>query len=235
MFVPQKYFIFPKKEMIKKTTFLIGIALIIILSWSMRNYLKHDIFVTATIGVHTTKEYLAAAIITRVDPHTNIWQIRKHWKEQEFLEYGPNISVRNEYENDVSIILKTIASYPLSTLRTYLSLVFKNMLAPESLHIVQLPKNRGFCEALAVIMSGSIFGLIIMLISLAGIVMIFRSSLNIGVILLIALGVYFGLLSGLTFWQGSRIFFPAQLLWAFLVAYVFERVILNINHYLYRR
>jgi hypothetical protein len=58
---------------------------------------------------------------------------------------------------------------------------------------------------------------VLVLISL--IVMVVRRQNKLAAVL-IAIWLYFGMLSGLTLWQGSRVFYPGQIAWSIMLAYL---------------
>ncbi len=69
-----------------------------------------------------------------------------------------------------------------------------------------------------------------LILSLIGLAIIFRKNIKTALALGLFL-MYFGLLSGVTFWQGSRIFYPAQVVQTILAAttlvFLYDLIILH--------
>lgn len=198
-----------------------GIAFIIMFSWAWRNYSLDHVFTLAEVGTRTARDYWASATLTEVEPNlTNrsIQTVRQGLRDKELQQYGQNETFSEKHNEDVRIVMETLQNNPVAMVRIFLSSVVLNVLMEsDHLHDYQLPQFGVIWTKLDPFLTG--IGPLLFILFCTGLVQLLRSSSSgLAVIVILATYFYFALMSGFTFFQGTRIFFPAQMSWTILVA-----------------
>ncbi len=197
------------------------LALSLILSWPIRNYVKHGIFTISETGTRAAKRYWLAAAVSGTYEEDEINRRRKIWDEQMHNRFGtktPSLSQRHQF--DISVVRDTVMKYPARMLSGYLHNVWVNMTKDSRLQYEQTPQLNPlwffYTKKLATGLGTPVFWLILF----GGAVLMMRGKTFAGVFLVV-LYAYLGLITGATFWQGSRIFLPGQVAWAPLLSVSF--------------
>lgn len=112
-----------------------------------------------------------------------------------------------------------VRQQPWLTLSIYLENVRHNILTDWGKQYYYLPEWNDSLRAITSWTDKKGLNYRVSLLALIGAVMLFRRRRFRLLIVLIAVYVYFALLSGFSVNQGSRVFYPAQIAWAVLVAY----------------
>ena len=204
-----------------KTAVYASLVLVIILGWVARNYYKHHIIALEVGSVSTVKYYLGVKVYARIHHQKDIVQIRETWGKDEAiqrLEYGER-SHQEIHHQRILFALDLIKRYPWEVMTTFFGLVYENISEKDSLHYMQLPQFQGIWRKIRKGYKLCIrLSLILMVI---GCFQLWRAKKYLSLVVLLTIYAYFALISGLTFWQGSRILFPAQVSWAILISAAF--------------
>ncbi len=105
---------------------------------------------------------------------------------------------------------------PVSFIGIYLSIALDNMIVPDYISWSRFPEHK---QKLAYYSQRNYkINKIILGFTILGFIFLLINQKVFAAILLILLYVYFALISGFTYWQGSRIFYPAQVASAIFVA-----------------
>jgi 4-amino-4-deoxy-L-arabinose transferase-like glycosyltransferase len=208
-----------RKSVLLKAAITALIMIFIPALWGLKNITEHGTFTVSGTGVLAAKTYLTAGILTEAEGRRNsdFPRLRDSLYQSSLAEY----QVGNYQENqskDIEFILSSIRKYPSVFLNKYFSIVLDNATAVSKLQFVQLPGLTDFFNAVDKLMRRSSYNdPLVLVFSLVGFFIIARKNLNIALILLINI-IYFAAMSGITFAQGSRIFFPALSTQSILVA-----------------
>lgn len=199
-----------------------GIMLVTILAWSARNFAVHDVFAFEGKGVHTVRDYLVAETVAS---HTDqdIREVRATWAEEDDAYLGgQELSISQRHRLNTARILETVSSHPGWTVQTFLSTVWDNVLEGNYLPLAQVSFLHSMWDRLylsRILISETIFYL-----TLLGLFFLTRDRLYLPLVILGTTYAYFTLITGLSFWQGSRLHYPAEMAWSILVAYALWRL-----------
>jgi len=217
-------FLIPAKETPgnrKRTLIKSGIVALIMISiplmWVARNKVSHDVFTLSGTGMGAARVYLTAEVLFDVSE-------RPSW---EFVDYRDSLfsASRADYETGnfkkvqadaYDLVVSTFKQYPFLYFKMFLSNVWENMTAASSLQNSQLPVLDNRLDYFYPLRWG-FQSPVMLLLSLIGLAIIVRRNIKKALILFLIL-IYFGFLSGITFWQGSRIYYPAQVAQAICAA-----------------
>lgn len=205
-----------------------GCAAIIMLgmihAWSLRNYSSDDIYTFGTNGVDAASAYLSAAAIAEHTPGMTIADVRARWVQEDQKIFGGRSATSRElYERSKARFFETTRSHPLWMLETYLKTIRENMRAGNYHLLNQVPQLNLWWQKFNRVYE-SWFYLVYIAAALAGIVLLFATRNHFAAILLSVTYLYFSLITGFSFWQGSRLHYPAEMAWSILTAVVIVTV-----------
>lgn len=210
---------FPGRGKIMKKALLAAVIMAAIpLLWSARNLSRHDTFIVSGTGLGAAKTYLAILVNFDIQERPE-WEFKKV-KDSLYEEARQEINTANarKYYNDArDYVLSTLKKYPRVFIRNYFYTILDNITAVSALHYYQLPQYSDFYKSLEIRLYKGTNSYVTLLFSLIGLVVFCRHSRRRAVIPFIIM-FYFAIISGVTFWQGSRIFYPAIVAQSILVA-----------------
>ena len=192
-----------------------GILLVSILGWSTRNWVKYDLFTFGTNGVYTVRSCLIARAVADNTPTANIGQLRERWHEEdgEFSEnWFPSYALAS------GRIKAVTAEHPDWVLKAYFQSLEENIRARNYYTERQIPSLKWLFSALND-MNHAWFAHLLLVFTLAGLVWLIVSGQHLAWLLLGATYGYNTAMLGLSFWQGSRLHYQAEMAWAILVAF----------------
>lgn len=200
-----------------------GIMLLLILAWSYRNHVKHDIFTFGTNGALTVRSCLGAKTIVDHTDEDDIIALRERW---EAVDGDRTDEYALAYSRAIDRFLDILREHPGWVLESYAEIVWGNIRAGNYFPAQQLPFP-SLWQAMRRIQEGWL-GAIVYLFALVGFAFLILDKYYFAAALLGGTLFYFTLLSGFSFWQGSRIYFPAEMVWPILAVYAAVRII---EHY----
>jgi len=199
------------------------IMLVTIFAWGARNYVVHDVFTFGGNGMRAARSYLAAETMAS---HTDqdLEDVRAAWtKEDDTYFGGRELTVGQRHRRNTAHLLETVSSHPGWTAQTFLSIVWDNILEGNVLPLAQVSFLHPMWDRLylsRILISETIFYL-----TLLGLFFLTRDRLYMPLVILGITYAYFTLITGFSFWQGSRLHYPAEMAWSILVAYALWRLI----------
>ena len=196
-----------------------AIAIAIVSIWVARNYHHHDTIMLAatSIGGPANVAAFAAAELE----NTTVEQIRVDW-EKEFGkdsadDYLDLVSTNEVYRKAV---LSSISRYPAKMMEMYIRFVYENVTAINELYRQQCPAYLLPIMDIMYWYRGHDFHHISFWGGMAGLILCTIRRKWMALIVLGLIFFYFTFFMGFARDQGSRLFFPAQIAWAILMAYV---------------
>ncbi len=207
-----------RKSVLVKAAIVALIMLFVPALWGLKNLNEHGAFTVSGTGVLAAKTYLTADILIDVQGRnvSDFPRLRDSLYQSSLAKYQVGDYQKNQSE-DIEFIISAIKKNNSVFLEKYFSIVLDNATAVSKLQFVQLPGLTSFFNTLDKITRRSYNDPMVLVFSLVGFFIIARKNLNIALILLINI-IYFAAMSGITFAQGSRIFFPALSTQSILVA-----------------
>jgi hypothetical protein len=178
------------------------LALLIVAGWAGRNYAVHDRWTVADVGMTTARYYWVAATLAGVEG-SDVGSVRTRWQAGAGVDNG-------------QVVLDTLRRYPWPMAKTYLATVAANATATSFLQENQLPGYRALWDSRWPVRILFRAGLLLLILATVGLLALVWRSLM--ALLLGVTYIYFVFISGLTFWQGSRITYPAQMAGAIFAA-----------------
>ncbi len=199
-----------RRQLIYRSLVVSMIMVAIPVFWGVRNLLTHDTFTVSATGTLAAKTYLVAKVkIEEEGRHIREFPELRDSLYRVSLKHFHEGNFRLSQEESKALIAATARKYPVTMLRNFFQMVLENMTAVSSLHYLQLPRWRPFFETIDHYWNRGDTNPAMLTLSLIGFVLIARRNMRIAVVLLLGMG-YYGIISGVTFGQGSRIFYPAQ-------------------------
>lgn len=198
------------------------ILLVAIMGWSARNWVKYDLFTFGTNGVYTVRSCLIVRAIADNTPGGNISKLRERWHEEdgEFSEnWFPSYALANARIRTVT------REHPDWVLRAYLKSLDENLQARNYYTERQLTQLKPFFAFLND-MIDAWFGYFLVVVTIVGLIWMMIRKESLAWLLLGATYGYNTAMLGLSFWQGSRLHYQAEMAWAIVGAYVGYRLYL---------
>ncbi|HSG99616.1 MAG TPA: glycosyltransferase family 39 protein [candidate division Zixibacteria bacterium] len=194
------------------------LAVALTLAWPLRNYVVHGVFTISETGTRAARLYWTASALTGNGDAAAIDSVRSIWDKQvEWRYHTPTPTLKQRHEFDVSVIRDTLAQRPGRMMSAYLMNVWTNMTEESRIQSILMPQFTAFWRQYSKRFASGL-GPWLVGFTLLGALALWRRGRRESVVFLLALYLYYGLITGATFWQGSRIFLPGQIAWAPLVA-----------------
>jgi 4-amino-4-deoxy-L-arabinose transferase-like glycosyltransferase len=207
-----------RRRRLLQTTVTIFIMLVISFSWGIRNKAVHDTFTVSGTGRLAAKLFLANEVMIRAEGrHVRDFKtVRDSLYQDASSRYRRGTYAEAEKDNR-QFVLNVFKNHPLIFIKTYFMNVLKNITAVSSIQHLQLPQYSDILHKIDLYVNRRYHNPLVLIFSLTGLVLLMRRNIRIALILLLVAG-YFALLTGVTFAQGSRIFFPAIVAQSILVS-----------------
>ncbi len=206
-----------RKQLVIKSVVAAVLMAIIPATWGFRNSTVHDTFTVSGTGIGAARLYLVAEVLFagQERPQYEFKAYRDSLYESSLIDIQAGNYKKHNDEN-YDLFLSTLEKYPALFIKRYFLIILKNATAVSSLHYIQIPQFTGFFEFIERLNRG-FHNPVVLILSLGGFIILSRKKFNISLILLLIM-LYFALMSGVTFGQGSRIFYPAMMVQSILVA-----------------
>jgi 4-amino-4-deoxy-L-arabinose transferase-like glycosyltransferase len=228
MFYPLMLFVFAllfpvingivtRKRMILNTVVCCLIIVLISIGWGLRNYRAHETFTISATGLLAAKTYLTAKVLIEGEQQKpeRMVVIRDSVFQSALHDFEAG-HYRDNRDESIDFIYSTFKRFPDLFIKQYLRIVMYNVTAVSSLQNVLLPSWKGLFETLDNYLHRGYDNPAYFMLSLVGFAILWRKSRRIAVILLLNV-LYYAFLSGVTFGQGSRIFYPATVTQSILI------------------
>lgn len=168
------------------------------------------VFTIGEMGTSSMRWMWTARALSDVNPTRDVRGIQRDWRARQ----RPGLTFREAHDEDLRIVAETMRAHPWAMARAWFAAVAQNCLAPDDLHAAQVPQGAILWKFVDPVMrrAGVPFVLAAALISWIALVRSARkaSRLKGAAWLLAAVFLYFSLLSGAAYWQGSRYLYPAN-------------------------
>jgi len=218
IFTPSKHFALNKKKLVLKIGLAMLVSLLLIYSWAARNYIVHDTFVTAGTGAGAAALYLGtrAAKLQSSSPDINY---RQAFIEEMNSSKTEPLTIKEKHDWYINKVKTLFYNNPPVFILAYLSIVGENFVAYEDNCTLRVPDYADGIMYISRLAQKAGIDLIILILSVVGAILFIRQQKHFVAVLLCLLYLYFMALSGFTLWQGSRIMYPAQIAWVYLMSF----------------
>ncbi|MCX6827816.1 MAG: glycosyltransferase family 39 protein [candidate division Zixibacteria bacterium] len=215
---PAKYIARPKKTLILSVILSMSLSSAIITAWAFRNYMVNDSFVVAGTGPGAAAIYLGTRVAADRSDTLSVLYFRDTFGKELANWRKDSLNSGNGNEWFIKKVKTLFNEDPSSFIRSFMSIVWENMMASDQLSRLRLPELKK--KIVYYTQLGDIykFNKIIFGLSIFGFILLLINRKVFAALFLLFLYIYFALISGFTYWQGSRIFYPAQTSWALFVA-----------------
>ena len=201
------------------------IAFVFIMGWSARNLNEHNLFMPAFTSAGGLAN-VAGFTLERITGRSS-YDIRVGW-EEEYLKKNGKTSLAYEDRNILysDKVRKVVMAHPIQFMRTYFSIIWENMNAVNELYRVQLPE---YCWQIVGFMyrmrdNYYYYHWVTFFSLLSFVILLWRRNWRVFLTLVIFYG-YFVAMMGFTRWQGSRLFYPAEITKTILIALLIIEII----------
>jgi 4-amino-4-deoxy-L-arabinose transferase-like glycosyltransferase len=190
------------------------LSLAIITSWSVRNYAETGVFTFGSNGMLTLRNCMVGQVMAANDGK-EIKRLRNLYAEEDG-DFGPEYA--KAYGLARARVLKAFQDRPSEFAYYYLHNLWENVKAPNYFPRLELAILKGPIKSM--IANASTTNGAITLLALACLVVLAVERRFSALVILGATFGSFTLLLGLSFWQGSRLHYPAEMAWAILLPYL---------------
>lgn len=186
-------------------------------SWMLRNQSQHGIFALTSGSSGGIANVVAYAVERMGGPPFR--EVRSGWHTQYFADHGiDSATVESFHAADMHYAPPVIKEHPWAVMGAYLSLTWENVTAINYLNRLLLPESQGGVFRFEHFISNNHVTRLEFWLAIAGLLILlirrqFKPAMFLGLMF-----VYFALIIGFTRWQGSRLFFPAEMASLILVA-----------------
>lgn len=195
------------------TLIIFGISSI----WAIRNLAVHDTFVVSDTGLKAVRIYLGAQVMNN-ERGGRTWEldkVRDSMYESSMIPIHAGDYRRAQTET-LDFLMSSFRKHPILYIKYYFRNIWDNATAISSLQNELTPNFKWISKIYYPVKWGYRMPLMLIL-SISGFFVLARRDLAGSASLLIIM-LYFAALSGVTFWQGSRVFYPAQVSQTILAA-----------------
>ncbi len=218
--------------LLKKVAISSCIILVFILAWSARNYFVHDVFVFSGNAVQSARIYLAARAVADFTENAGVMDIRQKWSNEDEKYFGgEKPTLAQQYYRAADQFGQVFRNHPGRLIKTYFKIVTGNVLAGNYLPLSQIPSLGRLWNRL-ISLNGKWFGHLIFYLTLLGLLFLIIDRRYLAFVLLGTFYAYFTLITGFSFWQGSRLHYTAEIAWSIIVAYAIYRIWLLLRQFI---
>ncbi|PKK82379.1 MAG: hypothetical protein CVT49_14160 [candidate division Zixibacteria bacterium HGW-Zixibacteria-1] len=185
--------------------------------WAIRNLAVHDTFVVSDTGLKAARIYLGAQVMNN-ERGGRTWEldkVRDSMYESSMIPIHAGDYRRAQTET-LDFLMYSFRKHPILYIKYYFRNIWDNATAISSLQNELTPDFRWISIIYYPVKWGYRMPLMLVL-SITGFFVLARRDLA-GAACLLIIMLYFAALSGVTFWQGSRVFYPAQITQTILAA-----------------
>jgi len=206
-----------KRRMIG-TLICIGIVVLLVSSWMIRNYFVHGIPTLSSAGKLGN---VALMTLHRLEGKT-VEEIWKQWEEHYQAEKKVEKLTREDaFRMSLAESRRVLKNHPWEMLKTYLRLVWINLNEINHFHRALLPNYNPKTIPWGHEIKQKGWNYVNFYLSMAGLLLLlvtrrFRTFVVLGLVYF-----YYAAMIAFSHWQGSRMFFPGQIAWAVLIAVAF--------------
>ncbi len=209
--IPKGSFSVVKKTVIKGCTISMLAVIALLALWALRNYYVNDLFVVAGTGPGAAAAYLGTKVATEQSDSLSFRDniIIFNQELRDWMKVAPG-SMKRYNEWCVQKLKSLIRKDPLSFVHSYLLIVWDNVRAYDEIPQYRFPIYKRAIVRYTDRARKYRLDLIPLILATAGfVIFLYKKKIPIA-IFLASIYAYFGLISGFTWGQGSRIFYPAQ-------------------------
>jgi len=212
-----------RKTLLIRTVITSVLIIFITVFWGLRNYAVHDLFTVSETGALAAKRYLCARVIYEAENRPSLLEVRNEMSRPT-TRYSLDKSAKAMHDDAIETVITTFKKYPGRFMSVFVKNIYENIGMESTIHPLQVPQLRPLFRAVSNVTTyGGRNHLPFLLALIGAIILVWRHRWQVSLFLALVY-IYFALLSGFTFWQGSRIFFPGQLAWVILAAVPLEAV-----------
>ena len=217
--IPQRFFPSAKKRILRGCLISMSVVILLMALWAYRNYQVEGLFAVAGTGPGAAAAYLGERVAAAESDSLSVrdYIIMFNRELKDWMSAGEN-TTRRYNEWCMKKIKELIKANPIAFAQAYLSTVWENVTAYDEFPQFRFPRYKSqFIHLTEVVRKCKIDKIVLCLTLIGIIVLIAQGKFLIG-ILFSAIYAYFALISGFTWGQGSRIFYPSQTTGALLLA-----------------
>lgn len=200
-----------------------AIMLLFIAGWGFRNYAKHQVFTIAETGLGAARVYLVPRVICDSKPGQDLFKVKDEIDKPRSIGEQSQ-TIKDRHDESIQIIRSAFIESPSQFLITYFDIVWENVTSGSLIHPKQLPQFQSVLRYYEKFTSGGNNSSFVVILSGVGLFILIVQRKFAPAMVFLSILLYFGLLTGVTYWQGSRVFFPAQAAWPILAGVVFSRL-----------
>lgn len=228
LILPRGFLGGPRPRVLVNASFAFALCMAGILIFCWRNYDRHGIFTFTTAGPMAARYYWTARTLASLDPdpQVNCRAVQQRMTAQNTARYGPQgASIAQYYRDDMQVFRSALREHPIPMAKRFLISAYHNTTRGSQYHPMQLPQFTRLWDTLRPI-TQTRAGQVVLVLAFLGAVSLLAGAGHRGAALILLLNyLYVTGISGMEFWQGSRICYPAQVSWAILVAVTLDRCV----------
>ncbi|UCC44843.1 MAG: glycosyltransferase family 39 protein [Candidatus Zixiibacteriota bacterium] len=202
-------------HMFKRVGITGAVMLLITVGWSFRNYVVHDVFTFGSNGIMTVNACLIAQVISQNPGQGSIGDLRRTWEAE---DWNAENDYATSYARAQARALRVLSDYTRRSIKAYWHNVWENMTDINYYSQRQLAPPNNFIENLNAGIRRWVNPTLAFL-TVIGLLLLLVQRRYFAALLLGTTYAYFSLVLGFSFWQGSRLHYPAEMAWSIILAY----------------
>jgi hypothetical protein len=206
---------FPSRMSMYRRSLLAGaVSLLMVLAWSARNYAADGAFIFGSNGALTLKRCIVAQVSGN-GSDSSIVDLRTKWEIEDGDQSADYVAA---YRKSVDRAERAFHDHPGRMIGAFFKNVDKNIRAGNLMIGPQVPSLQKLVDIFNRI-NRHWLSYVSLLLTAAGLILFIVDRNRIAWLLLGMVYLYSTLIVGFSFWQGSRLHYPAEMASSILVAY----------------
>jgi len=201
---------------IKRTAITALIIILMAFPWMVRNYAVHDVFTFGSNGGMALCTRLVAQTYAVNKGEYTIMEYREMWEQDEGYiseEMGQG------YKKAMARVKEAAVNHPDWMLAAMWNNIEKNIRARNYYVLHQISVGHSVIETI----NRRFYhwgGYVLLALTLAGLLILAIERKHLALLILGCTYGFYTLITGFSYWQGSRLHYPAEMAWSILVGYV---------------
>lgn len=195
------------------------VALVLVSFWIARNYYYDSVAILSVAGSHG---FGKVTVFTQARVEGRDYnKILVEWVADYKKDSGRNdLGVIDYHHIYMREFRKVVASHPFEMLRTFGLLIWDNLIAVNELYNAQVPKSAAHITSWLNWLRHRSLHILPVILNLAGLAALIVSRRWRTLVVAGAIYIYFVMMAGFGSWQGSRLFYPGQIAWTIVIAFL---------------
>ncbi len=216
--LPPSFFAGSRRQALTKAVACAVLMAAVIGGWCVRNQIRNGVPAFSG-GVLAARYFWTARTLASLDPDVNTRQMQERMEADNLARYGPQgTTLAQHHRDDTAVFLEAWRRYPVPMIRRFAISAAQNTVRGSEVHPAQLPQFTNLWQQLKPLLHEHA-GQAIVAATVIGLILLgLNPRTRAAGWILASTYLYLNGVSGVEFWQGSRICHPSIMAWSIAVA-----------------